>query len=458
MRRFLVRVDRSGIAPAPVWRESPSTTWRDISGRVRAWVWGEAVHDRPASDLSFRSTITHEVTADDIGPHVNVRLEARGFGTIEPDVIGLHPLYAGEIGNETFASNCPHRVAEALLSQGATVRRSLTMSALLASCERPFGLGTGFDEVSCAAAGEMLTIDRNQGIRCTPTVDVPWTANDDILLGTEVNAVIDDCVDEMIERIERWISLAPSRPVLLLTGGLDSRLVLALVIAAGRLDDVDAVTYGVTRSPDVVAASELAKKLGIPHTVRPPQGLHGLRDHVRRTAGMLSCRMRSESEPDDSIILHGLLGETLRSNIRTNRPIRTRDQLIAWWIQPHAHAGLVQREAQISVLTQGLKELLQPLDAGLRPETGLDVFYIQHSVRRWISARPDFFRNKIFPLYSPRAMALALRLGWMSRRDAVIHETVIARVGGPLLDVPYARDNQPQVVPELSSLGGSSSI
>ena len=34
-----------------------------------------------------------------------------------------------------------------------------------------------------------------------------------------------------------------------------------------------------------------------------------------------------------------------------------------------------------------------------------------------------------------------------------LHETVMARVGGALLDVPYAQGNEPKAVPTLARLG-----
>ena len=452
MRRFLVRVNVAGVDRCLAWDDPPTDEWSDDSGRVAAWVWSGRFHHQGTGGLSFRSSITHDIALDDTnGPHVDVSIDASGVGVIKPDSLGLHPLYCAAWRNVFFASDCPHRVAEALASHGVVVRKSLSMSALLTACERPIGLETGFEQIRCTPFGAEVVIDPNRGIACIPSRRTPCN---EVLRGGEVDAVIDDCASEMIQRLSRWVLQAPDTPTLLLTGGLDSRMVLALVIEAGRLDDVNVVTYGHDRSPDVVVAAELTRRLGVPHAVRPPRERVGVQDHVKRTAGMLSCRMRSKPEEEDSIILHGLMGETLRSNIRTSAPLRTRAQVIAGWIQPHAHAGLLQRDAQVSALTQGLEALVQPLDAGLiRPEIGLDAFYIQHVVRRWVSGRPDFFANKVFPLYSPRAVALALKLGWKARRDAVIHQRVIARVGGPLLNVPYASRPEPRVVPELSTLG-----
>ena len=453
MHRFLVRVDKCGVDRALRWDDPPTDEWSDKSGKVKAWVWDGRFH-RESGQLSLRSSITHDIALDDIdGPHVDVRIDANGVGTIEPDSLGLHPLYCASWRGAAFASSCLHLVSEALAKYGASPSKSLSMSTLLTACERPIGLETGFEHIRCTPFGAAIVIHPNHSISCSSSRQLPWARCNESLRGDEVGAAIDDCADEMIMRLGRWVLQAPDKPTLLLTGGLDSRLILALAIEAGCLDDVDIVTYGDAKNPDVVVAAELARRLGVRHTVRPPRERAKVREHVNRTAGMLSCRMSSEPEEVDSIILHGLMGETLRSNVRTRTPLRTRAQVIAAWIQPHARAGMLRHGAHISALTRGLEALVRPLDAGLDPEAGLDVFYVQHLVRRWISARPGFFANKVFPLYSPRTVALALKLGWKERRDAVIHEKVIARVGGPLLDVPYAPRPRHRPVPRLSALG-----
>lgn len=55
-----------------------------------------------------------------------------------------------------------------------------------------------------------------------------------------------------------------------LTGGRDSRLMVALLTASGV--PVDTRTSGLPDDPDVVVASRVATALGVPHHVRPPRG------------------------------------------------------------------------------------------------------------------------------------------------------------------------------------------
>ena len=452
MHQFLIGVGKVHDGCNPTWTTAPDTSWSDNSGQVKAWGWGERMSEANAGELRF--AVRHAAdAAGTVGPYVNVRLDRTGCGVIEQDSICLHPLYAGSHGSTTFISNDPHRIAVALSAvSGITVRKCLSLSAYLVSGERPIGFETGYEGIRCTPFATRLKIDPFRGVEYVP-LHPPWSPECSVLDGAEADSAIDRCTTEMMDNLRSYVAGARCKPTLQLTGGYDSRLVLALAIGAGVLKDVDVVTYGDARHPDALIAAELTERLHIGHTIRPARPGGNPREHVQRTAGALSCRMRSAPTGEASTVLHGLLGETLRSNVRTRVPIQSRKQLIACWMQPQAYSGLLRREAQIAALTQGLGMLLAPLDEGVRTELGMDVFYVQHLVRRWISTRPDFFAHVAFPLYSPTAIRLALRMGWAARRRAFLHETVIARVGGALVDVPYAKGKEPRAVPTLGQLG-----
>jgi hypothetical protein len=127
-------------------------------------------------------------------------------------------------------------------------------------------------------------------------------------------------------------SVAPLRtidhPVRLgLTGGRDSRLLVALLTSAGV--PVTTYTAGMPDDPDVVVAVEIAARLGVPHKVSPPRGAtvedgtitfdvrSRLREAVVLGEGMLSAFDRV-GRIDDSYNSHtvpfgGSGGEILRA-------------------------------------------------------------------------------------------------------------------------------------------------
>lgn len=452
MNQFLVGVSKMFEVLNPKWTTAPDVSWNNHSGQVKAWIWGDRTPDRHAGELQL--TIGNAVnTAVTVSPYVNVRLDRTGRGEIVQDPLGLHPLYTGTHSGTTFVSNNPHRIAAILsAARGATVRKCLSLSACLVSGERPMGFKTGYEGILCTPFATRLKIHPVRGVEYAPQHS-PWSRDAGVLDRAEADSVIDRCTVEMVENMRSYVADAECNPTLQLTGGYDSRLVLALAIKAGVLKDVDVVTYGDAKHPDALIAAELTRRLRIGHSILPATPNRNLRDHVYRTAGMMSCRLGSEPKTGAPLILHGLLGETFRSNIRTQTPIRSREQLIACWLQPQAYSGLLRREAQIAALTEGMEMLLAPLDEHIRPELGMDIFYIQHLARRWISVRPDFFAQVAFPLYCPTAIRLALQMGWTARKHAFLHETVTARVGGALLDVPYVEGKEPRSLPTLGQLG-----
>ena len=105
-----------------------------------------------------------------------------------------------------------------------------------------------------------------------------------------------------------------------LTGGKDSRLVAAALVAAGV--PVLAKTHGFDGHPDVVIAAEIAKRLGIEHTVTTPAApgqqtdvLGRLRATVLVADGMLSAFEnvgRPDPVPSTAVTAGGHGGELLR--------------------------------------------------------------------------------------------------------------------------------------------------
>ena len=453
MMQFLIAVDPHEQAINSLDPIDSELCWRNDSEQVGVWIWKRRCLSISTEGLNF--TVGH--SSSNLGrdcPYVNVRIDRYGRGKIEQDPLGLHPLYMGVNRDATFLSNDPHRIAEALsLVRGSSVSKCLSLSAYLVSGERPIGFKTGFEGIECTPYATRLEIDSTHGVEYFSQPPL-WSSDWDVLDRREVDSVIEFCATEMAERLRTWVENAQRKPTLPLTGGYDSRLVLALAIEAGILHSVNVVTRGNVEHPDVLTAAELTKRLRVDHNIaasKPSSDI--LRNHVHRTAGMVSLRLGSAPKADAPLLLHGLLGETFRSNVRTQTPIQSREELIGCWMQPQAYSGLLKREAQITALTEGIDLLLAPLNERVRPELGLDIFYVQHLARRWISSRPEYFSHMAFPLYCSTAVRLALQMGWAARRSAFIHETVIGRVGGALIDVPYMAGKEPRSVPTFSQLG-----
>jgi hypothetical protein len=173
---------------------------------------------------------------------------------------------------------------------------------------------TAFAGVRALSAGERVRCD-GEGVLSVAAYDV----------GTTV-ASATDVAEALVA------SVAPLRtidhPVRLgLTGGRDSRLLVALLTSAGV--PVTTYTAGMPEDPDVVVAQEVAERLGVAHKVSSPRGAKvedetitfdvrsRLREAVVMGEGMLSAYDRV-GRIDDSYNAHtvpfgGSGGEILRA-------------------------------------------------------------------------------------------------------------------------------------------------
>ena len=322
-----------GVDFRPRWPTAPNGMWRSRSGSVTAWLWD--VHLEGQASLDF--TIGNAKYALDASPHVTVRLDQAGEGEVAQDPLGLHPLYEARHAGNVFIANCPHRTAAVLAaSTGEPVRKSLAMSAWLVTGERAIGRMTGYVGVDCAPSGARLSVHPESGVRYV-TTRPPWATAPDESEGATAHDLVDQCVAEMVLNVKAHVANAAQKPKLQLTGGYDSRLVLALAVEAGVMKDVDVVTYktaGDPNHPDVRVASQLAKQARLQHIIEPwsayGRAKGGPSASVHRTAGMLSLRFPDQRDRHSTHIWEGLLGESLRSNAKSRTPIRSANELLAF--------------------------------------------------------------------------------------------------------------------------------
>ena len=450
---FIIRIEPGGASPAgrknPVSditgkdRESPNDTgpfeWSDLTGRVvvKAWPgntprdlqnglcitagWPVAVEDRPA------------------GHYAEVNLNSSGQGTVRQDPYGLHPLYTGSVRGITLVANRPHLVAGELERlTGERAARDHRCAAWLAFSGRPIGDRTGYEDVRCVPFGATVLIDANHGARFS-FKDAPW-----LLPATDIDdSRIDRIESELIANLRAAIKAMSDPPRLQLTGGRDSRLVLALAVRAGLLQDVEIVTNGKTDTPDVIVAKDLATSLSLRHTLlKWGDGVidrHQLCAHVSRVAGAVSTVDGSHSlSKDGRMTLSGFHGETLRTHWPDIPGYQDLQSVVTGYLsRPPGKAGILHRDVYTSALTDGIQSLIEPAEQMVRPEDLFDAYSIQHRVRRWLSARPERHADKFLPLYYPPATELAFQMDWRDRVAGRIHNTIIERAGRLLSEPPY---------------------
>ena len=410
-----------------------------MTGRVVVKAWPGNI-PREARD-GLRITAGWPVVVDDrlAGHYAQVELDRSGLGTVQQDPYGLHPLYIGSVRGVTLIANRPQLVAvEIERLTGKSAARDQRFAAWLAFSGRPIGDRTGYEDVRCVPFGAGVRIDPDHGARFSFT-DAPWQ-----LPAMDIDdSWIDRIECELIANLRAAIKTMGHTPRLQLTGGRDSRFVLALAVRAGLLQDVEIVTHGKADTPDAIVAKDLSTSLEIHHTISKWKDglidLHELCAHVGRVAGAVSPLDSSISlSKEGRMSLSGFHGETLRTHWPNKSGFQDFHSVVTEYLSgPLGKAGILQRDAYTAALTDAVQGILEPVEQMAGPEDLFDVYSLQHRVRRWLSARPERLADEFLPLYYPPATELAFQMDWSDRVAGRIHNTIIERAGRLISDPPY---------------------
>jgi len=257
------------------------------------------------------------------------------------------------------------------------------------------------------------------------------------------------------------------RPVeLSLTGGKDSRLIAAALVAAGV--PVTGRTHGFADHPDVTVAAEVARRLGIEHQVRTPAApgqqvdvLGRIRATVLVADGMLSAFENvgrpapAASAPGSPLpltagghggeLLRGGYAETAgrisgRGRLRgalspARRAARSAELLRRLTTR---HLDLVHRGPAAGYLAS-----LTPWAASLarHPLPALDDFYLVNRAGRWSAAARQAYllrERLVQPLFDDRVVLAARAVPLADRVSGALSAAVLAELSPVLAGVALA--------------------
>jgi len=257
----------------------------------------------------------------------------------------------------------------------------------------------------------------------------------------------------------------PGRPQQLpLTGGRDSRLILA---AAGHLGrPLEAVTGGEADHPDVVVAAELARRTGVEHRLLGPPPPHStVHSDPHRGALVVAAQSGATATLADGAgfpvvptsgplalwhtgqggeIGRGYYGVLAAASLR--RPGAVVDGLYRAFtsVRPwraealNSHGRALVRDA-IASWVVGAR------DAGIRPPDLPDAFYLLGRMASWAAPTHgcvEWVRDSTSALWSVRLLPDLIGLSSSERATEGFHRRLLARLDADLLDVGFA-DGRP---------------
>jgi hypothetical protein len=377
-----------------------------------------------------------------------VCLGSTGGGCVVSDALGLGLVYVAHADDFSVLSNRAALAARAVAEPGRSPRRDPVAVGWLVHTGYIIGDATGFEGVRTIPQGACAELDPELGLVVIEPPHPPWTFPDNET-ATDLDRLMQTVRDDIASALRAAVELPASQRRADITGGKDSRLILAALISEGLVDSVDFYTFGAPSLPDVIVGKDVAKRFGLSHQAQTPQPLteedfdQRLRIHVFQTSGMLGAwDMKSPIPVATSVHIAGTCGEILRTNFPGYRDITSADHMLRAFQagMPFDTLGLLKPELRAYYDEEATSSLLAGPWDGNEPLDLIDVFYLKNRLRRWFGTDQEIdCWNRVFPLYSLVGVRAAFAIGPSRRRNDFIPFEVMRRCSAELTKVPLAK-------------------
>lgn len=367
------------------------------------------------------------------GVYSILSVDGAGRGWVMSDPLGLDLLYRGEVDSCcTVLASRADAAAWALADPGAEPARDPLGVAWLGYTGYLVGDRTGFRGVTTVPAGTAVELGPEGGARDRTWWCPPWA---DTIEPAPVEEWVEAVRADIAEHLRLATALAGPGTFADLTGGKDSRLVLAVLLDAGLAGDVRFRTLGDHGVEDIEIAREIAAELGLRHDAgvagpRSPLGYEArARAFVNATSGAMSVWDQAPLVATDALHLSGLCGEILRTHFPRTGDLRTWDQLAhrfrnGWRF---GSGGFLHEDARRLLEAEAREAVFDDALAHLSPVDAVDVFFLRHRLRRWTGGAHEVDRtNRVFPLYSPTLLRAGFAVGDAARRAELLHHAVVS--------------------------------
>ncbi|MEM9514930.1 MAG: asparagine synthase-related protein [Actinomycetota bacterium] len=372
---------------------------------------GRSVPSKRAAELALSADLG--AFSRLLPPAAAVALDDDGSLVVATDHLGLRQLFVASRGNTAAVSTCSSAVAQWL---GAGLdEEALAVQSLLGW---QLGERTLFRGVTRLGAGVRGHLGRGRMTVRQAERATPGQQSMDVAVG-EAAALLSSLITTTVE--------TNSEVLLQLSGGLDTRIVLAAVPRDLRRG-LAAMTLGDESSPDVAVARDLAGRFEMEHTVLPLDGLeidspdvaadlcHAASRRLDYVADPLSTAAirRAERGHVQTMRIGGIGGEAARGFYHTGPvlPIgtsRLASRLVAryrMFVNERVSEPALRRDfadwAQRFTETQ-IDTSLRSMDD--RFYRALDEFYLRERLQRWAGATSTavvFDRGAVHPMLDHR--------------------------------------------------------
>jgi hypothetical protein len=293
--------------------------------------------------------------------------------------------------------------------------------------------------------GAYVEIEPAFGSRVRFSNATPWSSD----LPSNEAELVDLVHDDLSASVRSVAQIPATRRGADITGGRDSRLVLALMLQEGVADRFTFRTSGYEHSPDAVVGRRIAARFQLEHEAPVPHGMsegdfrRRLGTHVFQTSGMFSLwEFKGALTVSSTLRATGCIGEALRTHFHDYPVMSTLGELRRQFHGRSALLGfsIVRPDVRSELFDVLDRELVQCVDAGgSAPQDLADSFYWRHRNRRWFGTYEELGEaGRVHPLYSLIGLQAAFALGGQNRRRELLHFVIMSKACPDLAKMPFA--------------------
>jgi hypothetical protein len=369
---------------------------------------------------------------------------ADGSVTIAIDPLAMYPLFVHESERAFCVSNNIFLMVKNLRTVGIDIQKDLSLSAMFVSMGTGIFDATGYKNIKLLGLGATINVSASNDVEISTK-----RVRDQLYAERPSKELFDDAAHEILTNIRALATSGISNLRCDLTGGMDSRLVLAGILNQGLQGHFEFHTNYVYPNPDANVASLLRNEFGLragsPKT--ESQAELPLDEYMRRAMWRVNGLMEmfwgvslNDRAHADTMRLGGGCGELTRDFYSTQknifgfiRPLKSQVEMIA-------KRGSALRSSTRKQFERYIRQFVSAqLAAGVAPAHVATAYYLTCRNRYHFGVvwRSDA-SHRFHPLYSPAAIKAAFAIPDEQRKINAVGFNLMKRLAPQLLDIPFA--------------------
>lgn len=435
-----------------------SFSWTNRTGNLHVFAWpvekrAETKHRRknhlvcgtPVSRVFGKSidTLISDGDFENIaGPFAILKIKQNQTVEILNDAFGIHPLFWFQDEKIKICGTRADIVAHAASALSSYIPSlnigCIKMLVVLSQAE---GNQTAIQKINVVPFGHKISLDQS-GMNHKRYWPIDWRQPPESQANVRENVL--RIVDGQISALKNLVAQSEYPLEIDLTGGKDSRSLLAMCHKAKILDKVVFLTQGVESFPDVKIASNIAKSLDLNYVVTdwlPP--LNPWEEECKMRAlesfGRRGCMEGALPKAGNTWRVKGFLGETWRTCYPNRREPKTMEIVLNFHRSKFRSRKPFMDPLEFQKQLDKSEARLHRIHNRGNPLSNItDIDFITQYQRVSFSGRIRNFDRVFLGLYAPKAHRIAFSLGLDDRRSGWMMQQAFDYCGLNI-DVPFTK-------------------